>query len=100
MKELKGMNANKDLIEFTRIGSSGEYARIGSSGEYAQIEIKGVKGVCAAIGTNSRIKGIKGTWITLAEYDKENNPLFVKSAQIDGIKIKENVWYELVEVKR
>jgi len=41
------------------------------------------------------IKGIKGSWITLAEY-KDNKPICVKSIQIDGEVIKENTWYKLI----
>lgn len=39
------------------------------------------------------------TWITLVEHDKNNVPLFVKSAQIDGKKLKENTWYILKNKK-
>jgi hypothetical protein len=78
-----------------RIGSSGDDAQIGSSGDGAQIEVKGENGVCAAIGYNSKIKGKLGTWITLAEYDNNNKPIIVKSAQIDGKKLRPNVWYTL-----
>jgi len=78
-----------------QIGSSGDSAQIGSSGDYTQIEVKGHDTVCSAIGINSQIKGEIGTWITLAEYDISNKPIFVKSAKIDGKKLKNNVWYKL-----
>jgi len=55
----------------------------------------GKNNVGAAIGANSQIKGIKGNWITLAEYDCNGICICVKSARIDGKKIKENVWYKL-----
>ena len=50
----------------------------------------------ANIGIKGQIKGVKGTWLTLAEYDKENICICVKSAQIDGEILKENVWYQLI----
>jgi hypothetical protein len=75
--------------------SSGHYSKNASSGKYSSIEMTGKNNVGAAIGENSKIKGIKGTWITLAEYDDNQNCVCVKSAQIDGKKIKENVWYKL-----
>jgi hypothetical protein len=78
-----------------KIGSSGNYAKIGSSGYSAQIEVLGTNSVCASIGINSKIKAKLGTWITLAEYDVGNKPVCVKSAQIDGIILKENIWYTL-----
>ena len=78
-----------------KIGSSGDDAQIGSSGDDAQIEVKGKNVVCSAIGINSKIKGKIGTWITLAEYDDRGIVLFVKSAKIDGEKLKEDRWYHL-----
>jgi len=78
-----------------QIGSSGNYAKIGSSGYSAQISSKGQDSIIAGIGINTIIKAKKGNWITLAEYDKNNKPLFVKSAIIDGIKLKEDVFYKL-----
>jgi hypothetical protein len=39
--------------------------------------------------------GVIGTYITLAEYDNDENVLCVKSAKIDGINLKENVLYKL-----
>jgi hypothetical protein len=41
------------------------------------------------------ISGIIGTWITLAEYDNNNVVKYVKSAQIDGKKLKPNIFYIL-----
>ncbi len=40
------------------------------------------------------MKGKKGNWIVLAEYDGNNNVIAVVSGKIDGEKIKEDVWYE------
>ena len=87
-----------------QIGSSGDYAKIGSSGDYAKIESDGRNAVVAAIGIKSIIKAKKGSWITLAEYDADYNPVCVRSAQIDGETLKEDVLYrleggEFVEVK-
>ena len=83
---------------YAKIGSSGYYAQIGSSGYYAQIDSTGEKAVISAIGYKSYVKGIIGTWITLAEYKEEINRFIinlVKTEQIDGIKLKENTYYTL-----
>ena len=80
---------------YAKNASSGDYAKNASSGDYAIETCDGKNSVCASIGKGSKIKATKGTWITLAEYDKDNNPICVKSAQIDGVKLKENVFYEL-----
>ena len=80
---------------FAKIGSSGDYAQIGSSGYYAQIGSSGNRAVVSAIGINSMIKAKTGSWITLAEYDEERNPICVKSAMIDGENLLPDVFYTL-----
>ena len=57
--------------------------------------MNGLESVGANIGVNGKIKGKKGDWIVLAEYDDNFLPLCVKSAQIDGEKIKEDTFYQL-----
>ena len=81
-----------------QIGSSGIGARIGSSGNDARITAEGDRSVIAAIGIESKIKAKKGCWITLAEYTYNNKESRyeikeVKSAMIDGAKLKEDIFY-------
>ncbi|WP_417192653.1 hypothetical protein [Alistipes putredinis] len=78
-----------------QIGSSGYDAKIGSSGDLAKIESEGNNAVVAAIGIDSKIKAKKGSWITLAEYGEDLKPVCVRSAQIDGKSLKEDVFYQL-----
>ena len=90
-----------------QIGSSGDYAQIGSSGDSARIDITGTNSIGFACGRKSMIKAKKGTWISLAEYgrDEQRNiiPIFAKSAQIgnkdykdhSGKVLKENTYYIL-----
>ena len=78
-----------------QIGSSGDLAQIGSSGDLAKIESEGNNAVVAAIGIDSKIKAKKGSWITLAEYGEDLKPVCVRSAQIDGKSLKEDVFYQL-----
>ena len=92
---------------WTQIGSSGDRAQIGSSGNWTQIDISGKNSIGFLCGYLSRVKGIKGTWISLAEYgnDEEGNiiPIFAKSAQIgnkeykdhNGKILKSNTYYTL-----
>lgn len=70
-------------------------AKIGSSGDGAKIKSEGNNAVVAAIGIDSKIKAKKGSWITLAEYDEDLKPVCVRSAQIDGKSLKEDVFYQL-----
>jgi len=62
--------------------------------------MNGNDSVGACVGVGAKIKGKKGCWITLAEWEWDDSkdrfvPVCVKSAQIDGIKLKENTWYTL-----
>ena len=54
--------------------------------------------MCA--GSRSKAKGKKGSWITLAEWVKDEEkgryvPICVKTERVDGEKIKENTYYTL-----
>ena len=93
--------------DYAKIGSSGYSARIGSSGDYAQITSEGNNSVVMAAGCNSIAKAKIGSWITLAEWirtDKANDsgnyiwiPKCVKTEYVDGERIKEDIFYKLVD---
>ena len=84
-----------------QIGSSGYSAKIGSSGDSAQINSSGTNSVIMCAGINSRAKAKKGSWITLAEWKCDNNrdiwiPVCVRTEQVDGERIKEDIFYQLI----
>ena len=90
--------------DYAKIGSSGDYAKIGSSGDSTQINSTGEYSVIMAAGYNSIAKAKKGSWITLAEWEKDNKdrkwkPVYVKTEQVDGDIIKADTWYRLVNGK-
>lgn len=79
---------------------SGDSAKIGSSGNYAQINSTGEDAVIMCAGRKSKAKGKKGSWITLAEWVKDEEkgryvPICVKTERVDGEKIKEDAYYTL-----
>ena len=83
----------------SQLAASGDYSRLAASGYCSQLEITGSNSVGAAIGINNMIKASLGCWITLAEYKWDGKnlvPVCVKSVQVDGEIIKDNVWYKLV----
>ena len=87
-------------LEKTKFGSSGYSAQIGSSGNYAQINSTGEDAVIMCAGRKSKAKGKKGSWITLAEWVKDEEkgryvPICVKTERVDGEKIKEDTYYTL-----
>ena len=87
---------------YAQIGSSGSYAQIGSSGDYTQIDSTGEDSVIMCAGRDSAVKAKKGSWITLAEWYKDDScgkmkPKCVKAEYVDGERIKEDTWYKLVD---
>ena len=88
----------------TKISSSGYNAKISSSGDDTKISSSGYDCVIMCAGINSSAKAKIGSWITLAEwkYSKEKQkyiPFLVMTKQVDGIEIKEDVYYTLQDGK-
>ena len=83
-----------------KIGSSGYSAKIGSSGDSAKITSDGKYAVVCSAGDGSIVRAKKGSWITLAEWRRNNDgayiPVYVKTEYVDGERIKEDVFYKLV----
>ena len=89
---------------YAQISSSGHNAQIGSSGDGAKIDSSGDDCVIMCAGINSSAKAKIGSWITLAEwkYSEEKQkciPFSVVTKQVDGIEIKEDVYYTLQDGK-
>ena len=83
-----------------KIGSSGYGAQIGSSGYGAKIGSSGKHAVICCTGKDGKVKGKKGSWITLAEWTYRNEeksyvPVCVKTEYIDGERIKEDTFYSI-----
>lgn len=78
----------------SQVFSSGVNSVITSSGHSSQIAASGNKSIISNIGVDGIAKATKGSFITLAEYDR-GVPICVKTRKIDGKKIKENTWYKL-----
>ena len=91
---------NNNGGDYAKIGSSGYSAQIGSSGYSAQINSTGEDSIIMCAGNNSRAKAKIGSWITLAEWERngEKNyyvPVCVKTEYVDGENIKAETWYQL-----
>lgn len=85
----------------TKIYSSSDSAKIDSSGDSTQIDSTGEYSVICCAGNNSRVKAKIGSWVTLSEWKysaekKRNIPVCVKTEYVDGKRIKENTWYQLI----
>ena len=75
--------------------ASGDYSTGAASGWYSTAEVSGKDSIAVANGVKSKAKGALGCYIVLTEYDDDNNMICAKMERIDGVKIKENVYYTL-----
>ncbi|MGA7714006.1 MAG: hypothetical protein WCA81_19085, partial [Rhizomicrobium sp.] len=81
--------------DYSHSATSGNYSPSATSGDYSPSETKGKNSIASAIGKNSKAKSTLGNWIVLSEIDDNYNVLCVKTAKVDGKKIKADTWYKL-----
>jgi hypothetical protein len=79
----------------SQLAASGDSSQLAASGDSSKLAASGKNSICAAIGKDSQVKGIKGTWIVLSEFNDDNSVKCVKSAKIDGKKLKADTFYKL-----
>ena len=89
-----------NLGDSAQIANLGDSAQIANSGDAARISSSGENCVICCTGDASRVKAKKGSWITLSEWrwDEEEEVcvlVCVKTEQVDGERIKEDVFYTL-----
>ena len=76
----------------------GDYGHAAAQGNYGHAEVDGKEAIAAAFGINGKAKACLGSWIILAEWELKNGNWHiaaVKTAQIDGEKLKADTWYML-----
>jgi hypothetical protein len=92
--------------DYSKQASSGDYSKQASSGIGTKHIINGKRSIASSVGYKSILKGINGTWFSLADYQKENNeliPCLIKAGQIGvsldwkGNVLKENQYYMLID---
>ena len=69
-----------------------------AQGYNGHAEVDGKEAIAAAFGINGKAKACLGSWIILAEWELKNGSWHiaaVKTAQIDGEKLKADTWYIL-----
>ena len=90
--------------EYAHSATSGNRANSATSGYGAHSATKTSDAIACAIGRKSKAKASLGSFIVLAEWNEDNDltkvhPIAVKSAKVDGKKIKSDTWYKLVSGK-
>ena len=81
-----------------RAAAQGYYGHAAAQGNYGHAEVDGKEAIAAAFGINGKAKACLGSWIILAEWELKNGNWHiaaVKTAQIDGEKLKADTWYIL-----
>ena len=79
--------------------NTGNRSAATNTGDCSAATVEGKESVAMAIGYNSKAKGSLGCFIVLAEYKKlgdEYHIVDVKSAKVDGEKIKPDTFYKLI----
>ena len=79
----------------SKLAASGNWSNLAASGDWSKLAASGAHSIAAAIGRNSTASASLGSWIVLAEFGSDCLPICVKAAQIDGEKLKPNVFYKL-----
>ena len=82
---------------YSKLASSGDDSQLASSGYGSKLASSGYYSVVANIGNRGLAKAKKGSWIVLAEYTSSGVPIDVKVEFVDGIVIKEDTWYRLID---
>ena len=80
--------------------NTGDWSAATNTGDWSAATVEGKESVAMAIGYNSKAKGSIGCFIVLAEWKKFEDETYhivdVKSAKVDGAKIKPDTFYKLV----
>ena len=80
--------------------NTGDQSAATNTGDQSAATVEGKESVAMAIGCNSKAKGSIGCFIVLAEWKEFEDGTYhivdVKSAKVDGVKIKPDTFYKLV----
>lgn len=96
-----GLEYIKDQVNWDddKKSNTGDRSAATNTGYQSAATVEGKESVAMAIGYNSKAKGSLGCFIVLAEYKnlgREYHIVDVKSAKVDGKKIKPDTFYKLI----
>ena len=87
--------------DYSSATSSGKQSTAISTGDKSEATVQGNGSIAVVTGKDSMACGTLGSWIVLTErddFDGEINPIKeVKAFKVDGVNIKENIPYKLVD---
>ena len=76
--------------------ASGERGTAVASGERGNAVADGEQCLAVAWGNDSRAKGKLGTWLVMTEYGEDGTIREAKLVKVDGVTVREDTWYKLV----
>ena len=80
--------------------NTGNQSAATNTGNWSVAEVSGKESIAMAMGYKSRAKGALGCFLVLAEWSEVNGGYHivdVKAAKVDGLNIKEDTYYTLVD---
>ena len=93
----------KDGVKFILDKVNFKEAKSTNTGDYSAATVEGKESVAIVTGKDGRARGVLGSWIVLTErgdWDENIYPIKeVKAFKVDGVNIKENTFYRLVDGK-
>lgn len=66
-----------------------------NTGDYSAAAVKGEESIAIVTGYDSRAKGAMGCWLVITERDSNGHILDVRTAKVNGTRIKPDTWYRL-----
>lgn len=64
-------------------------------GNYSKASAEGANSIACTLGMDGAAKGALGCWLSVTEYDENNNVVGGRYIQVDGDKIKPDTYYTL-----
>ncbi len=83
--------------ENVRLEATKERSIALATGWYSMVSALNAKSVACAMGAVSVVKGVKGSWLVIADWEYNGDRHIFKGvviAQVDNEKVKANTWYE------
>ena len=83
--------------------NTGDYSAATNTGYHSAATVEGKESVAIVTGKDGRARGVLGSWIVLTERGDWDGNIYpikeVKAFKVDGVNIKENTFYRLVDGK-